>query len=115
MTEEEIEKLVTQLEGYDHHCGCYSEPGHTYTCDHCQTIAAIRQLLNERKWHPIETAPTDGQSIIVGICEEAPFDVYWEARGEITVTGKPGWCDGSENKFDKLYCFEPKVWFPLLT
>ena len=51
----EIEKLISQHENGAEYCNGIGEDGHATL--HEMTAAALKELLEERKWRSIETAP----------------------------------------------------------
>jgi len=68
------------------------------------------------EWQPIETAPKDGTFVLVCLAGGPAFDAYWEARGRVTATDEPGWCDGASshtNGEDWLLVYYPDFWMPL--
>jgi DNA-binding XRE family transcriptional regulator len=57
------------------------------------------------KWQPIETAPKDGEAVLLGH-SNASFSGWWDQRSG-------GWVDGCTDAFDELSHYEPTHWMPL--
>jgi len=61
-------------------------------------------------WLPIETAPRDGRTILVGHAASA-FDAYWSPTdGE---DGQGAWVDGTTDLYEDMCTFEPTHWMAL--
>lgn len=69
--------------------------------------AALTAASERDGWRPIDTAPKDGTSILLGH-RHAAFDGYWSDEAG-------GWVNGQTNRYDELLTYEPTHWQPLPT
>ncbi len=104
MTTEEIDKVIEEAEYRDDH---WHESNEDWCDAHRELLVACKQLREERRWMPIETAPKDGRVILLrddDAHEIIMMSDWWHSYAN---------GDGHWEYAEAMDDFNPTHWMPL--